>query len=123
MSQRSHRHFTPHCRPRRIDFHSINQAAIKQSHKLLAELLPGGVARGNEYVVLNPRRKDMRPGSFSINIRTGRWGDFAIGAYGGDFISLAAYVLDIEPRQAAELVGYVVGVAESVSVDNWRLIR
>ena len=43
--------------------------------------------------------------------------------YGGDFISLAAYVLDVDPRQAAEVVGHIVGVAESVSVDNWRFIR
>jgi len=123
MPRRSHRYFILRRRSRQIDFHSINQAAIKRSHKLLAELLPGGIVRGSEYVVLNPRRKDMRPGSFSINIRTGRWGDFAIGMYGGDFISLAAYVLDLEPRLAAELVGYIVGVGECVSVDNWRFIR
>jgi hypothetical protein len=60
MPRRSHRHFTPHRRPRPIDFQSINRAAIARSHKLLAELLPAGVIRGIEYVVLNPRRKEAR---------------------------------------------------------------
>jgi hypothetical protein len=105
----------PHNRP--IDFVAINRAASRQSHKLLAELLPGGVVRGNEYVVLNPRRKDMRPGSFSINMVTGRWGDFAIGVNGRDFISLASYVLDLRPRQAAQVVACI------LSVDNWRFVK
>jgi hypothetical protein len=35
---------------------------------------------------------DQNPGSFSINVRTGRWADFATGDKGGDVISLAAYL-------------------------------
>jgi hypothetical protein len=102
---------------RPIDFDGINRKARLQSNRLLAELLPGGVVRGDEYVVLNPRRADRRPGSFSINIFTGRWGDFAIGVSGNDLISLAAYVLNLRPRDAAEMV------AEMLSMDHSRFIR
>jgi hypothetical protein len=121
MPRRVHHRSRPRRRP--INFGDINRAARAQSHTLLAELLPGGVVHANEYVVLNPRRKDVRRGSFSINMRSGLWGDFAIGAYGGDFISLCAYVLDIAPRHAAEVVACIVGVGESASVDNCRFIR
>ena len=44
------------------------------------------------YVALNPTRNDRRPGSFKINIRTGRWCDFATGDRGGDPVSLVAYL-------------------------------
>ena len=45
---------------------------------------------GHEYVARNPTRADRRPGSFKINLRTGRWADFATGDKGGDPVSLAA---------------------------------
>jgi hypothetical protein len=44
------------------------------------------------YVALNPTRNDRRPGSFKINIRMGRWCDFAAGDQGGDPVSLVAYL-------------------------------
>src|SRR6202044_3039828 len=43
-----------------------------------------------------------RPGSFSINYRTGQWGDFATGDKGGDFVSLVAYIKSIEQSEAAK---------------------
>jgi hypothetical protein len=57
---------------------------------LLKTWLPDGVRRGSEWVARNPRRSDRHPGSFSINLPTGRWADFATGDVGGDPISLAA---------------------------------
>ena len=36
----------------------------------------------------NPRRADRHLGSFQINVRTGKWADFATGDRGGDLISL-----------------------------------
>ena len=59
---------------------------------LLRRWLPDGRIEGNEYVARNPRRSDRRLGSFKINLRTGRWADFAFDARGGDPISLAAYL-------------------------------
>ncbi len=61
---------------RRVDFGAINRAALAALPAILARLLPGKVIAG-EYVALNPTRADRRPGSFKINLRSGRWADFA----------------------------------------------
>lgn len=76
-----------------INFEKVNAAALMALDALLARWLPDGETRGHEYVALNPRRHDTRPGSFRINTTTGRWADFAASdARGGDPISLAAYL-------------------------------
>jgi hypothetical protein len=69
--------------------------------QLLCCWLPDGQLVGNEWVARNPRRNDRRPGSFKINIKTGRWADFATGDAGGDVISLAAYLSGLSQREAA----------------------
>jgi hypothetical protein len=107
MPRRCHVHKRP------IDFDRIKRKARLQSDRLLAELLPGGVVRGDEYVVLNPRGADSRLGSFSIHRFTGQWADFAIGVSGNNFVSLAAYVLDLRPRDAAERVAEMLSVGPS----------
>jgi hypothetical protein len=60
-----------------LNFDAINRAALAALPSLLARWLPDGVAHGAEYIARNPRRADRRPGSFSINLRTGPWADFA----------------------------------------------
>jgi len=52
-------------------------------------------------VALNPRRHDRSPGSFKVNLRTGRWADFATGDKGGDPVSLAAYLFNLSQADAA----------------------
>jgi putative DNA primase/helicase len=84
-----------------IDFEAINRAAGANGRSLVERLVPGGKFRSLEYRALNPRRNDNSPGSFSINYRTGRWGDFATGDGGGDFVSLVAYIKGIEQCEAA----------------------
>ena len=49
----------------------------------------------------NPHRRDRTTGSFKINLRTGRWADFATGDKGGDVISLAAFLWGVSQREAA----------------------
>ena len=49
----------------------------------------------------NPRRNDRRPGSFKVNLRTGRWADFAHGDQGSDIISLYAYLHGLSQIEAA----------------------
>lgn len=44
---------------------------------LCARLAPDGVRAGHEWQALNPTRADGRRGSFSINLHTGKWADFA----------------------------------------------
>src|SRR5215213_5664247 len=75
----------------RLDFATINAAALANPLAVLQRLLPGGNRQGNEYTVRNPRRADARQGSFKVNVKTGHWCDFAIGQGGGDLVSLAAY--------------------------------
>ena len=74
----------------RIDFGEVNRAALGRLRDILARWLPAGRVNGREFVALNPRRHDRRPGSFRINLDTGRWADFATGDKGGDPVSLAA---------------------------------
>lgn len=60
----------------------------------VTQWVPGGKTEGNEYKVLNPARADRKIGSFSINLQTGKWADFADfnEARGGDAVSLYAYL-------------------------------
>lgn len=84
-----------------LDFEKINRAALAQFHIIVARWLPGGHLRGKEYVARNPRRGDRQPGSFSINIANGKWGDFAADVRGGDPVSLAAYLFHDNDQIAA----------------------
>jgi hypothetical protein len=93
-----------------ISFTEINARAIPVLPLLLLRWLPGGVMRGREYVVRNPKRADATPGSFSINTRTGKWADFASGDKGGDVISLAAYLSNQKQGEAANALAQMLGV-------------
>src|SRR5207248_1189548 len=75
-----------------VDFAAINAAALRALPALLRRWLPDGKQLGAEWIARNPRRADRHAGSFKVNLRTGRWGDFASGEVGGDPISLAAYL-------------------------------
>jgi putative DNA primase/helicase len=89
-----------------IDFEAINRAASANGRWLVQRLIPGGKFRSFEYLPLNPRRNDHTPGSFSINYKTGQWGDFATDDRGGDFVSLFAYLKGVDQGDAArELAG------------------
>ena len=71
-----------------LDFGRVNAAALTVLPSLLGRWLPDGRKQGAEWVARNPMRSDRRPGSFSVNTRTGRWADFATGDRGGDVVSL-----------------------------------
>ena len=69
-------------------------------------LLPNGKKQGNEWVSLNPIRHDGRPGSFKVNLSTGRWADFASEHKGRDIISLYSYLNHVSSyKSAQELLG------------------
>lgn len=76
----------------RVDFARINAAALARLPELLARWMPDGRVSGREYVARNPTRDDRRPGSFRINLNSGKWADFATGDRGGDVVSVAAYL-------------------------------
>ena len=93
-----------------VDFDHINRVALRSLPALLGRWLPGGHREGGEYVALNPTRHDRRLGSFRINLRTGRWADFATGDKGGDPISLAAYLAHLTQLEAAQKLADMLSV-------------
>jgi hypothetical protein len=93
-----------------IDFEAINVAAFAALPAILRRLLPDGPIIGGEWVARNPTRADRRPGSFKINLRTGRWADFATGDCGGDPVSLVAYLEGCSQPDAARLLGRMLGL-------------
>jgi len=97
---------------RRVDFAHVNSAALVQLPALLARWLPDGRFQGDEYVALNPNRLDRHLGSFKINMKTGRWADFATNDKGGDVISLLAYLSQMNQRSAALTLAKDLGLNE-----------
>jgi hypothetical protein len=95
-----------------IDFAGINRAALASLPSLLSRWLPDGKRHGHEYLARNPKRADRRPGSFAVNLRSGKWADFATGDRGGDVISLAAYLFDLSQGEAARRVAGMLGARE-----------
>jgi hypothetical protein len=95
----------------RPDFAAINHAAMATLPWLLRRWLPDGRTEGHEYVARNPRRSDRHHGSFKINLRTGRWADFACNARGGDPVSLSAYLSGLSQTEAARRLGTMLGMS------------
>lgn len=96
--------------PRRIAFGRIAEAALARSESIVTRWLPDGRREGAEWVARNPTRADHRPGSFKVNLRTGRWGDFSTGDKGGDLIALAAFLFSLDMGEAARRVADMCGV-------------
>ena len=97
----------------RIDFDAVNAAALRMLPALCARWLPGGKIVGREYVARNPKRSDKKPGSFSVNVKTGRWADFSTGEKGGDPVSLAAFLFDLSQGDAAERLAEMLNLREA----------
>jgi hypothetical protein len=94
-----------------LDFQKINSAALHALPTLCARWLPDGRRVGHEFVALNPTRGDKRPGSFKVNLATGRWADFATGDKGGDAVSLAAYLFGLRQSDAARRLADALGIS------------
>ncbi len=97
-------------RQKRIDYGGINRVALGNVHAILRRWLPDGRVEGHEYVARNPRRKDVHYGSFKVNLQTGKWGDFATEARGGDLVSLAAYLAGVGQGEAARQLADMLGI-------------
>ena len=96
---------------RRLDFERIRAAALHSAPAIVARIIPGGTVRGVEYIALNPLRADRRPGSFKVNLRTGRWSDFATGDAGGDLIDLIAWRYGVSQGDAAKQLASFLGIS------------
>jgi predicted P-loop ATPase len=83
------------------DFARISDAALARADSLVPLWLPDGRRVGSEWSALNPTRGDTSRGSFSVNLATGKWSDFATGDSGGDLIALCAYLFHRGDQLAA----------------------
>jgi hypothetical protein len=95
---------------RRVDFEHINRVALSALPAILARLAPGGKTIAGEYVARNPTRADRSPGSFKVNLRSGKWADFATGDAGGDVVSLIAFLEGVNQGKAARLLSGMLGL-------------
>lgn len=95
---------------RRIGFRRIADAALGRATPIVLRWLPDGHREGAEWVCRNPMRDDQRPGSFKVNVATGKWSDFATGDRGGDLVSLAAYLFKLNQAAAALRIAEMIGV-------------
>jgi hypothetical protein len=93
-----------------IDFGAVNRAALSALPALVQRWLPDGRREGHEWVARNPTRADRRPGSFKVNLRTGRWADFATDQRGRDGISLAAHLHGLSQLEAARKLAEMLGL-------------
>lgn len=98
-----------------IDIAAVSAAALRSLPDLLADWLPSGRREGHEYVVRNPNRADAKPGSFKINIVSGRWSDFATGDEGGDAVSLFAFLKGTSQVEAARAVADRLGMGRTLA--------
>ncbi|MEJ1958370.1 MAG: hypothetical protein WDM70_02025 [Nitrosomonadales bacterium] len=76
----------------------------------MSRWLPDGKRHGQEYVVRNPTRVDSKLGSFSINLNTGAWADFASSDKGGDLVALVAYLDGTKQGEAAKRLAEFLGM-------------
>ena len=94
----------------KIDFKLVAAQALASLDSLLGAWLPGGKRSGHEFTACNPTRGDSKPGSFSVNLNTGAWADFATDDKGGDAISLYAYLHGLSQMEAAKEIAAQLGV-------------
>lgn len=99
----------------RLNFDTVNRAALAALPAVLRRLLPGGKTIAGEYVARNPKRADRRAGSFKINMRSGKWADFATGDAGGDVVSLIAFLEGVNQAKAARLLAGMLGLEGGAS--------
>lgn len=102
--------FDRHVAP--LNFDRINHAARSHLPALVQRWLPEGRRLGREWVCRNPRRVDRCPGSFKVNLSTGKWSDFATGDRGGDPISLAAFLAGTGQAEAARHLADMLGIRQ-----------
>lgn len=94
----------------KIDIHDIAQRASAHILTIAQRYAPDGHVEGGEWVALNPTRADRKPGSFRVNLSTGRWADFAVsGAEGKDIVSYVAYIDSVSQLDAAKTVAGMIG--------------
>ena len=91
-----------------VDIPAVAAAALPHLPALVARWLPGGRREGAEYVCGGLAGGAGR--SCKVNLRTGRWADFATGERGGDPVALAAAVARCGQLEAARRLAAMLGM-------------
>ncbi len=92
----------------RVNIPAVAQAALPHLPALAERWLPGGRREGAEYVCAGLSGGAGR--SCKVNLRTGRWADFATAERGGDAVSLAAAIAGTSQIQAARNLARMLGI-------------
>lgn len=83
-----------------INFEQAANRLLPHAETILSIHCPGGKRRGHEYVASSITGGEGT--SFSLNLTTGRWADFATGEKGKDIISYYAHLKSINNAQALD---------------------
>lgn len=86
-----------------IQFSELNNRLLPDAPALLPSWVPNGKLVGSEYQAGNLQGDPGK--SLLINVRTGKWKDFATGECGGDLISLYAAIHKLSQSDAARHLG------------------
>lgn len=101
----------------RLDWiRAVAAAALERFDETMGLLgLGGGKRSGDEYLVHNPVRDDKHRGSLSINVRTGKGGDFALDGEWkwGDLVGAAAVIWGCSNGEAADRLGQLLGLGSA----------
>jgi putative DNA primase/helicase len=90
-----------------VEIADVARAARPHMLELCRRWLPGGRLHGAEWTCGSLAGE--AGASCKVNVRTGRWADFATGQAGGDAVSLAAAVHRLSQREAAERLAGMLG--------------
>lgn len=88
----------------------VAELATSHGERILARWLPGGKRQGKEYTVRNPHRDDKHLGNLSIEIASGKGGDFATGETFGDYVGMIAFASRCGMGEAAEMLAEFLGI-------------
>jgi putative DNA primase/helicase len=97
---------------KKLDFKKINQLAMAQAENVVSNYAPNGKLEGREWVACNPSRSDNSARSFSVNVDTGLWADFATNDKGGDLVSYVAHCLRVSQGDAYKTLAHFLGVSD-----------
>ncbi|WP_049721076.1 DUF927 domain-containing protein [Gilvimarinus polysaccharolyticus] len=97
----------------KLNFKAVADAALNCAEAVCSHWAPDGKKQGHEWVARNPVRADNSARSFSINVNTGVWCDFATDDKGGDLIALVAYLERLEQGEACKRLAAFLGMDAS----------
>jgi hypothetical protein len=86
----------------RNDTHRVNAAALNKLPAIVKRWLPDGHMNAKYWVAKSPRGLVHHAAGLRVNLKDGRWRDYATGEAGADVISLAAFVGGSSNEDAAK---------------------